>query len=164
MNLLATLQITQKGLDEVRLRAYKLGMKKRSVLILLEKPQTIESIIRRSVIPEAEIVAEIRALIVEAFVTASDGARPAAAPRPSPVTCPPLRPDISIAEGKFLLVDFCVDHFGTGAEALVEEIRACRDDAALDACLAKAFAATRQRCPAQVPTLLALIDAINATA
>ena len=54
--------ITQKGIDEVKSRAYKVGMKKRSVLICLEKPHTIESLVSKSVFPPAEIIAEIQAL------------------------------------------------------------------------------------------------------
>jgi hypothetical protein len=170
MNHSTSLQRTQKGEDEVARRAYKLSLKKRSVLILLDKPRTIECILRKSLFPHDEMVEEIRALLRDAFVAIDgEGARPAganggAAAVPALGGGLDLDADISMSEAKFLLVDFCVDHFGTQSQALIDEIRACGGEKELSFCLGKAFAAVERQCPDQLPALLALVKKINETA
>ena len=88
MDLSTSLHITQKGEDEVRHRAYKLSMKKRSVLILLDKPKPIEHVLAKSVFPQNEIVEEIKALIQDGFISLTGDA----VPRPSAPVSPAVAP------------------------------------------------------------------------
>ena len=141
MNSSVSLHITQKGVDEIQRRVYKLSIKKRSVLILLETPHSIEEVMRRTVFPHSEIAEEILALIQDGFIRqgGNDGAL---APAPS-ITAPPqslrLDDEIILSEAKFLLSDFCVDSFGTQSKGFGEDIRACHDVEHIRLCLNQIF-------------------------
>ncbi len=175
MDLSANLHLTQKGEDEVKRRAYKLSMRKRSVLILLDKPKPIDHVLAKSVFPQNEVIEEIEALIQDGFI-ASSGA--VAAPRPaapiSPVAAPAVSPvsnesfnlddEIIVSEAKFMLTDFSVDSFGTQSQVFVDAIRACKKVQDVRLCLSGILAATEKQCPNRVPVLLGLINEINETA
>lgn len=75
----ATLHLTNKGTDEVANRTFKLGIKLRSILLLLHKPQTVEFALHKSVFPEEEVIGVIDTLVQEGFVEVEAG-KPAAAP------------------------------------------------------------------------------------
>ena len=169
MELSANLSLTPKGVEEVKLRVHKLGMKKRSVLILLDTPKSLAQIIDKSVFPETEIRGEIGALIGEGFI-ATDGA---GAPRAeTPRTAPPAAADTVIAvddeiilsEAKFLLTDFVVDSFGTQSQAFVDAIRACKQVVDFRSCLGAIVATVEKRHPARLPALRQLVGEINDTA
>lgn len=170
MNFSTSLQLTSKGADEVARRSYKLSLKKRSVLILLDQAQTIEYVLRKSVFPREEIVDEIRALLRDAFIAICGGEARRPDDKAKAAGLPIvdggflLYPDISLSEAKFLLIDFCVDRFGTRSDALVEEIRACSREKELGCCLGKTFAAVEKQCPDGLPALHELIKRINDTA
>ena len=69
MDSLAKFSITPKGVEEIRHRTSKLGLKRRSVLLLLEKqPQSIGQILQRSLFPQSEIMLEIEFLLREGFI------------------------------------------------------------------------------------------------
>ena len=176
MEVSTALHITQKGEDEVKRRVYKLNMKKRSLLILLEKPQTVEHLLSKTVFHREEFLEEMQALIQDGFVAAGDGnvlpVSKAAAPQ---VTPPPssanadvsaiyLDDEIILSEAKFLLTNFSVDSFGTQSQAFVDEIRACKSVSDLRLRLSSIFLAAEKQCPHQIPTLLDLIKEINETA
>lgn len=164
MNHSTSLHLTQKGEDEVARRVYKLSMKKRSLLIVLDKPRTIEYILSKSLFPREEMVEEIRSLLGEGFV-AIDGTDAKGTTAAVPVEGKfYLAADISMSEAKFLLVDFCVDNFGIQSQALVDEIRACRAEKDLSTCLGKTFITAEMLCPDQLPALLELVKKINETA
>lgn len=157
--------ITQKGTDEVKNRTYKVGMKKRSVLICLEKPHTIEYLLTKSVFPPPEIIAEIQALAQDGFVTLiKEGS-------PLPVAIESvssnrfhLKDEIVLPEAKFLMIDFWVDCFGMESESFTEAIQACESVRDLGGCLGSIVAAVEEQCPDQMPALNKLIREINATA
>ena len=167
MNPATRLQITGKGEDELKRRIYKLGMKKRSVLILLDQPQSIQHVLGKSVFPQREILEEIRALLGDQFIAVSfDGA---AGSGPAPATRGPdagvgLQGGIILSEAKFLLIDFCVDHFGTRSQTFVDDISACSKEQDLGFCLGQVLAAAQQQCPDRIPALLRVIREINETA
>lgn len=169
-NVSPSLQITPKGVDEVQHRVYKLNIRKRSVLILLDKPQTIEQVLHRTVFPEQEIVEEIQTLVRDGFIEMSrGGAQIPAAPAPAPLPPPSaggfaLLDDIIISEAKFQLVDFCVDSFGTRSQAFVDEIRACKNAQEIDLYLRHIVATAEKLCPERLPLLQSLVKEINATA
>ena len=172
-NLSANLQITQKGTDEVLHRVHKLNIRKRSVLILLDKPQTIEQVLHRTVFPEEEIVEEIQVLIRDGFIelsregerTPSEAARPTTAQEPiSGSGSFHLDGEIILSEAKFQLVDFCVDSFGTESQSFVDQIRGCRNAKDLDSYLRQIFDAAQNICPDRLPLLVKVIKEINETA
>jgi hypothetical protein len=172
VDLLTSLKITQKGEDEVKRRVYKLSLKKRSVLILLEKPQSIQYILGKSMFPQGEIIEEIRTLITDQFIAVNVDAAPRAAasdPGPGAAAIGPdaifhLYSGIVISEAKFLLIDFCVDYFGSNSQAFVDQISACSKEQELGLCLAKVLAAAQKQCPDRLPKLLSVVKEINDTA
>ncbi|SFN78170.1 hypothetical protein SAMN05660284_02243 [Formivibrio citricus] len=175
MNLSAGLHITPKGVDEVKNRVYKLSIRKRSVLILLEKPQTVEYVIQKSVFHKDEILEEINSLIRDGFLTASGdvpGGAPAAKPSEAQAAAGgasgggnfQLSDDIILSEAKFLLVDFCVDTFGTQSQSYVDEIGECKNAKNLYLSLRNIYAATEKQYPNRVAALLGVIKEINETA
>lgn len=182
MDVTTALHITQKGEDEVKRRLYKLGMKKRSLLILLDKPQTVEHILSKSVMHREESLSELEALIQEGFISIGGSsaipsgvrsADPAAAQSAAVGNRPPanvgdttihIDDEIVLSEAKFLLTNFSVDSFGTQAQAFVSEIRACKTVSDLRLRLSSIFLAAEKQCPQQIPALIALIQEINETA
>ena len=180
MDLSASLNLTEKGLDEVKRRMYKLSIRKRSVLILLEQPHTVEHLLQKTVLHRDELMLEIENLVRDGFLrlglasSGSDQVMPAVNSAPGgpaePVVIPDdgsffhLDEDIILSEAKFLLTDFCVDSFGTQSQAFVDEISACRSPETLGSCLRKIFAAADAQRKDRIPTLISLIKTINETA
>lgn len=173
MNLSASLHITPKGVDEVKNRVYKLSIRKRSVLILLEKPQTVEYVLQKSVFHQDEILEEISGLVRDGFVTASgeipSAASPAKVDMPGDPGVPAggnfqLSDDIILSEAKFLLVDFSVDTFGTQSQSYVDEIGECKNAKNLYLVLRNIYTATEKQYPNRLSTLLGVIKEINETA
>ena len=180
MDLSASLNLTEKGLDEVKRRMYKLSIRKRSVLILLEQPHTVEHLLQKTVLHRDELMLEIENLVRDGFLrlglasSGSDQVMPAVNSAPGgpaePVVIPDdgsffhLDEDIILSEAKFLLTDFCVDSFGTQSQAFVDEISACRSPESLGSCLRKIFAAADAQCKDRLPALIGLIKTINETA
>jgi len=157
--------ITQKGMDEVKSRAYKVGMKKRSVLICLEKPQTVESIVSKSVLPAPEVIAEIQALAQDGFVALIKAGSPVPAAIAAVSNGASLLSDgIVLPEAKFLMVDFWVDCFGMESESFTDAIQACESVKDINACLNRIVESVKAQCPQQMPSLQNLIKEINATA
>ena len=173
MNLSASLYITPKGEDEVKRRVYKLDMKKRSLLILLDRPQTIEYLGGKTVLPREEFNAVIISLIQDGFIATGNVAVGAAAPsaagasgsaQPAGNVRIHIDDEVILSEAKFLLTDFCVDSFGTSSQAYVDAIRACKSINDLRYQLNTILAAAEKQVPAQLPTLIKVIQEINATA
>lgn len=171
MDLSANLNLTQKGEDEVKRRAYKLSMRKRSVLILLDKPKPVEQVLAKCVFPRNEVIEEIEALIQDGFISLGgdvNAVRPAAPvlPTAAPVAGGTFHLDdeIIVSEAKFMLTDFSVDSFGTQSQGFVDAIRACKKVQDVRLCLSGILAATEKQCPNRLPVLLGLIKEINETA
>lgn len=166
MDLSTSLHITEKGEDEVRCRAYKLNLKKRSVLNMLDKPKPVEHVLAKSVFPRNEIIEEIEALIRDGFISLTGNAvpRPAAPAVAQGATGIQLDDEIVLSEAKFMLTDFSVDSFGTQSQVFVDAIRACKSVEDLRFCLNKIFAETEKQCPNRLPMLVGLVVEINETA
>lgn len=165
MDLSIVLHNTQKGEDEVKSRSNKLSLRKRSVLILLDKLQTVENVLHKTVFPKDEIVSDIQELIRDGFV-AIGGAEvssqsPAASGSDEKFR---LDDEIILSEAKFLLTDFSVDSFGMQSQTIANQIRACKDVRELRICLGGIFSITERQCPNRLPVLLKLVDEINETA
>jgi hypothetical protein len=172
VDLSADLYITQKGVDEVKQRTYKLGMKKRSVLILLDKPKSLAQILGKTVLPDSEVIEEVTALIKDGFIqtngagTPGAKAAPAATPRTYAATGTGIDVDdeIILSEAKFLLSDFAVDSFGTHSQSVVDAIRACKTVADFRSCLNAIQTAIESNHPDQLPILHKVVAEINETA
>jgi hypothetical protein len=170
-HLSASLQITPKGVDEIRHRTYKLNIRKRSVLILLATPQSVKQVLDRSVFPKTEILEEINTLVRDGFIAMSgDGAHPLVE-MPKAIIAAPLveddwrlLDDVVLSEAKFQLVDFCVDSFGARSQAFVDELRECKNAKDIDTYLRQIVAAAEKVCPERLPLLQRLVKEINETA
>lgn len=160
MNLPTILHMTPKGEDEIKHRVYKLDMKKRSLLILLGRPQSIEYLASKTVLLQEEFNATIIALIQDGFVATGSAAANSASAGPAIH----IEDDVILSEAKFLLTNFCVDSFGTDSQAFVDTIRSCKSVNDVRHHLNTILAATEKRCPAQIPALHNAIREINATA
>ena len=170
MDLAANLHLTQKGVDEVKTRAYKLNIKKRSVLLLLEKLQTIEYVLSKAVFRREEVIEEIRDLAQDGFIVIGGDTAPVLQVQVSSVPQDPfsggryqLGPEITLSEAKYLLIDFCFDNFGTRSEAFSDEIRACKTVPTLGRCLETIVVEVGRQCPDRLPILDSLVSGINDT-
>lgn len=89
MDQTVVLSLTEKGSDEVLHRTCKLGIKLRSVLLLLNRPQTVQFTLQKSVFPKDEILAAIDTLLNDGFIVQKAGQpedlaiKEAEAPRPA---------------------------------------------------------------------------------
>jgi hypothetical protein len=173
LNLSSSLHITPKGDDELKRRVYKLDMKKRSLLILLSRPQSIENLASKTVLPQEEFNAAIITLIQDGFVSTggavanSDFAASSHSNSQSTAAASLaiyIEDDVVLSEAKFLLTNFSVDSFGTDSQAFVDKIRSCKSVGDVRHHLNTIHAAVEERCPAQLPTLHDVIREINATA
>ena len=187
----AILRMTDKGTDEVAHRTFKLGIKLRSVLLLLSKPQSVQYAFQKSVFPKEEVQEAIDALVQQGFVVLEDAppasaapSAPAAAPAAPPAPAAPvplaaqaaaaqpaamrddwhLDPEIILSEAKFLMIDFCVDCFGMQAEKLTEDIRACKAVGALGNLLKELIIMVGKQKPDQLNALRDTVRKINETA
>ena len=165
MDLSIFLHNTPKGEDEVKSRSNKLSFRKRSVLILLDKLQTVENVLHKSVFPKEEIVSDIQELIRDGFVAIS-GADTAVQAAEATGSHGKLNLDdeIIVSEAKFLLTDFAVDSFGMQSETVTNQVRACKDVRELRLCLSGIYSLTEKQCPDRLPVLLRIVDEINETA
>jgi hypothetical protein len=164
MNLSTRLSLTPKGVEEALNRTYKLNIRQRSVLILLGKPQTIEHILQKhQIFKQDEIVEIINDLANEGFVDVNGGTLPRAT-APSSGGNIQLLDGIIISEARFLLVDFCVDNFGTQSQTFVDEIGGCKNEKNLQLCLKNIYTAAEKQNPERLPALLKIIEEINKTA
>lgn len=175
-----TLYLTTKGADEIAHRTMRLGIKPRSVLLLLTHPQTIEFVLQKSVFPDGDILETIDTLVQTGFIAlVEEASRPAppaneavvAAPVPTRCESAPvvtgdfsLDEEINLPEARFLLIDFCVDCFGMQAEALGEAIRNSKSVGALRVELTELQGMVNARKPEQRDALREIVRAINATA
>lgn len=180
------LALTLKGTEELALRTYRLDIKLRNILFLIQKgTPTTEAILQNSIFPRDEVIEKLRLLLKEQFVEASlaaghggSAARaestevaagpatvgPAPYDRSAPAVLPTLEPKVSMSQARFLLSDFCLDQFGAKAQPLTDAIEAAGAVADLQQVLDGITAEVRKRFQDQVPALLAKVREINQTA
>ena len=84
MELSANVEITDKGVEEVAQRKFKLSIKKRSVLIQLSTPKTVQALLQKTVYPAEEVAEAIESLVEEGFIviTSSTAQKPETARKP----------------------------------------------------------------------------------
>jgi hypothetical protein len=168
-NFSAYLHLTHKGIDEVQRRSYKLSLKKRSILIFLDKPVSIEYLLTKTPFPQEEILEEIQLLVHDEFIVLRRDNAPIGNFKTASHEQPAngkfdLVDEAMLSEAKFMLIDFCVDTFNTKSEKMVDEIRASNNINGIRQCLKTIAAATKNKYPDRFEILLSVIDEINQTA
>jgi hypothetical protein len=141
--------LTLKGSEELTSRTYRLDVKLRNILFLIQKGSaTFESILQNSIFPPDEVVDRVRSLVNEKFIALSGGSPPAEAERaaapaapapadaaagpstglraptriPAAQSFPALDPGASLSQARFLLCDFCLDTFGTKGQDRIDAV------------------------------------------
>ena len=167
------LQLTPKGEDELKHRTHRLSVRKRSLLLLVEHPRTLGDLFKKTVLHQEEVAGEVQSLLNDGFISVAgkNGSARPAPPTPSRVEKPPssaggfqLNDEIVISEAKFLLIDFCVDSFGTHSDAFCHDIHDCHSVAAVAKCVGAIVATAGKECPDRLAILVKVIEEINATA
>lgn len=164
MKLSDSLSLTAKGEDEVKNRTHKLDIRHRSVIISFGKTQTFEYILQKQqLFNQKEATEIINNLVNDGFVAINgEAARRAEIHAPSGNI--QLADGFIMSEAKFLLVDFCVDSFGTQSQNHVDELGVCKSEKCLQLCLKNIYATTEMLNPERLLVLLKIITEINATA
>ena len=187
MNPSAILFATEKGAEEIAHRTCKLGIKYRSILLLLGKPQTLEYVQRKALLPAEEVLTVVNQLLEGGFVIQAGAAASTSAPVASVVISQPVATNIApstapapkagfprdewhiddeiiLSEAKFLLVDFCVDCFGTHSQKPIDRVRACKTAPELSAQIRELVVLVKERQPEKLPLLRKVVREINETA
>ena len=187
MNPSAILFATEKGAEEIAHRTCKLGIKYRSILLLLGKPQTLEYVQRKAPLPAEEVLTVVNQLLQGGFViqagaaaSTSDTVASAAISQPVATNIAPstastpkagfardewhIDDEIILSEAKFLLVDFCVDCFGTHSQKPIDRVRACKTAPELSAQIRELVVLVKERQPEKLPLLRKVVREINETA
>ncbi len=162
----ASLSLTPKGREEALHKVLNINERLRNVLIQLVAPQTVEQIInkRTGSSNQAEVVQCIIELINGGFVAKDGGTIDSHDITSASSGIVQLANGFVLSEAKFLLVDFCVDSFGTQAQTYIDQIEECKDPTGLQLCLKNIHAATQSKCPDLLPALMKVIAEINKTA
>lgn len=178
MNPVAMLHVTEKGADEIAQRNFGLSIRQRGMmLMLLGKPQTLESVLRKSLLPAEESLAIIRQLMEEGFIV-QDAATAATIPatRAVPAGARPLSKAMAfgdewriddeaiLSEAKFLLANFCMDCFGTQAQKLIGRFRACKTADELSEQTRSLSVLVNQQQPGKLSALRDIVRTINENA
>ncbi len=175
MNLTQSLSLTPKGEDELKNRVYKLDMKKRNVLILVQQPRTIQYVIDKAVFDAKELLDEIVALAKEGFLKISGDGGAAAGSSASSAEKPKapsitfdgnivIREDIVLSEARFLVVDYCVEVFKTNSTKYVEKLSQCRTVQDFTQCAKEICEATKSTYPNYLSEFQAVLKEVNNTA
>ena len=169
LNLSAYLHISGKGIDELQRRVYKLNLKKRSILILLDKPVTIEYLLSKTVFPRDDIVEALSYLLKDEFVLTSAepvltsfGQKAASTPHQSNGKLK-LHEGFTLSEAQFLLIDFCVDSFKMDSQVIIDQINSSTSANDIRLCLEKIIKRVNANCAERSPILLEVVNEINRT-
>lgn len=165
--------LTPKGVDEVRNRTCRLHIKRRSILLLLERPQPLQFLFDKGLLPRDALINELATLGSDGFIQvaspAGEAVPVAAMPRPAPKAdgqafVIELHPDIILSEARFLLINFCVDVFATKAQVYVDALGLCKSVGQFSNCARQIQELAGGQYPAALATLREVIEEINRTA
>jgi hypothetical protein len=163
--------VTPKGVEELRGRADKLDAGAKNILSLIEQGSTNpDAILQRSKAPRETVIDGLRWLISHGFVATgtSDGTTSSAAHDAASVTSSiserlRLKPGISPAQARFLLTDFCLDHFGADGQVLANAVEFCTDVTSLQMALDNIRTEVKRLGPEGRSALVACVHEINET-
>ncbi len=176
MNQVEEYIVTEKGVDEVNNRAYKIGVKGRSILLLLSSPHSIPLIIKKTAFSREDVISQIIFLSKNNFIkqylpisttSSGNGSAGQGQGQGQVMQIPErlrLHEDSIISEAKFLLSDFAMDNFYSQAQELCNEVRAGKTVLDVQRFLLKLYTMTHQSCPSKKEALLAIVVEINQTA
>jgi hypothetical protein len=165
LSLSASLSLTPKGKEEALHKVHNINERLRSVLIQLVTPQTVEQIINNKTgSNQAQVVQHIIELINGGFVAKDGGVAASSVDISASGGIVQLADGFVLSEAKYLLVDFCVDSFGTQAPAFINQIEGCKNPTGLQLCLNNIHAAIQSNYADRLPALTKTIAEINKTA
>jgi predicted transcriptional regulator len=160
--------ITESGSQELLQRLRGLGIKKRSVLIMLSKQsKSFTALAEKTAIPASELkcfldeLAQIGLLRQEAG-TAKRGLETDDGPIGSIDI--DVNPEVIISKTKFLITDFCVDVLGANNKVLFDQVRKITNSKSASYCLSDLHKELLQKNPDKLASFFLLVRAINDTA
>lgn len=161
MNLSDSFLITPKGAEELKSRKYKLDLKKRSILRLLEVTRSVKEIFEKVIVPREEVAADIELLCANGFISAAVNTTNFSSEQTIIGETFDLHADTILPEAKFLLIDFCTDHLGILSQTLSTEIRACPSPQSLSAYIRNIYRLVEKELPQQLPNFKVVIAEIK---
>jgi hypothetical protein len=163
------LQITPKGVDELRGRASKLDLHSKIFLSLIEQGATTsEALMQRAKATREQVADGLRLLMSNKLVETGAGSPSGsgeAAPSAADSISERLRfkPGISPSQARFALSNFCLDVFGTAGQDLADVVEFCNDVSNLQMALDTIRSEIKKLHPERRPDLVAVVREINET-
>jgi len=167
------LQITPKGVDELRGRASKLDLHSKIFLSLIEQGATTsEALMQRSKATREQVADGLRLLMSNKLVETGPASPPGspsgsgeAAPSAADSISERLRfkPGISPSQARFALSNFCLDVFGTAGQDLADVVEFCNDVSNLQMALDTIRSEIKKLHPERRPDLVTVVREINET-
>ena len=167
------LQITPKGVDELRGRASKLDLHSKIFLSLIEQGATTsEALMQRSKATREQVADGLRLLMSNKLVETGPASPPGspsgsgeAAPSAADSISERLRfkPGISPSQARFALSNFCLDVFGTAGQDLADVVEFCNDVSNLQMALDTIRSEIKKLHPERRADLVAVVREINET-
>ena len=166
LSLSAKLILTPKGKEEALSKVHNINERLRNVLIQLVTPQTVEQIInnKASGSNQAGVVQLIIELINGGFVVKEGEVAASSVDTSASGGSARLADGFVLSEARFLLVDFCVDSFGTQAQTFTNQIEGCKNPSDLQLYLNNIHAAIKSKYSDRLPALMTVIAEITRTA
>jgi hypothetical protein len=181
--------LTLKGIEELASRTYRLDVKLRNILFLIQKGSAnFEAIVHHSIFPREEVLERVRGLVNEKFIALSGGGSPAPEAERTAAAAPtldrPIKQDAtgrrtivqtgedsfptldlgaSTSQARFVLCDYCLDQFGTKAQEQIDAINGANGIAGVQRVLDDIYEELRGRSPDQLSELAARVREINET-
>ena len=159
------LQITPRGVEELRSRTSKLDRRARLFLALIEQGfATTDGIVQRSKATREQVADGLRSLMSNKLV--ETGTAPAeTSPSVADSISERLRfkPGISPSQARFALSNFCLDIFGAAGQDLADVVEFCNDVSSLQLALDTIRSEIKKLHPEKRPDLVAVVQEINET-
>lgn len=125
---------TEKGRTEIATRANRLGMRERTMLIMVDDKTTRRELLAKNSHPTSEGI--LNNLLADGYIEIASGAQPAAAPAASAAAAVP--PDeVSLISASRFACRSLVTYLGPGADDLTALVEKCTNVADLTARLEK---------------------------
>jgi hypothetical protein len=157
------IQITPKGVDELRSRAPKLDVNTKIFLSLIDQgADTLDAIMQRSKATREQVADGLRLLMSNKLVeTGSAEGTPSVADSISERLR--FKPGTSPSQARFALSNFCLDVFGAAGQDLADVVEFCNDVSNLQMALDTIRSEIKKLHPERRPDLVAVVREINET-
>jgi hypothetical protein len=163
------LQITPRGVEELRSRTSKLDVRARLFLALIEQGfSTVDSLVQRSKATREQVADGLRLLMSNKLVetgTVSGSSSGETSPSVADSISERLRfkPGVSPSQARFALSNFCLDIFGAAGQDLADVVEFCNDVTSLQMALDTIRSEIKKLHPEKRPDLVAVVREINET-